>query len=141
MIGGSEAVDRRHGGDDDHVPTGEQGRGRRMSETVDLVVDGRFLLDVGVRLGDVRLGLVVVVVRDEVLDPVVGEELAELVRELGGQRLVRCQHEGRTLHALDRPSDRRRLARTRDSEQCLEPVAPLDSLGEEGDRLGLVPAR
>ena len=47
------------------------------------------------RPGDVRLGLVVVVVGDEVLDGVFGEELAELVAELGGQRLVVRDHERR----------------------------------------------
>ena len=55
---------------------------------VDLVVDERVLLDVGVRLGDVGLGLVVVVVGDEVLDRVLREERLELAVQLGGQRLV-----------------------------------------------------
>ena len=44
-----------------------------MAEPIDLVVDRRVLLDVGVRRGHVGLGLVVVVVADEVLDPVVGK--------------------------------------------------------------------
>ena len=50
-----------------------------MAQAVDLVVDRRVLLDVGVRRRHVGLWLVVVVVGDEVLDPVVGEELLELV--------------------------------------------------------------
>jgi hypothetical protein len=37
-----------------------------VTHPVDLVVDERILFDVGVALGDVRLGLIVVVVRDEV---------------------------------------------------------------------------
>ena len=61
---------------------------RRVAHAVDLVVDERVLLDVRVRRGDVRLGLVVVVVADEVLDGVVGEELLELAVELRRQRLV-----------------------------------------------------
>ena len=44
---------------------------------------------------DVRLGLVVVVVADEVLDRVVREELAELRVELRGERLVRRDHDRR----------------------------------------------
>src|SRR5215210_3940400 len=47
-------------------------------QPVDLVVDRRVLLDVGVGGGEVGLGLVVVVVGDEVLDPVLGKELTEL---------------------------------------------------------------
>jgi hypothetical protein len=45
------------------------------AQPVDLVVDRGVLLDVGVARRDVGLGLVVVVVADEVLDGVVGEEL------------------------------------------------------------------
>jgi hypothetical protein len=59
-----------------------------VAQPVDLVVDRRVLLDIEVLGGDVGLGLVVVVVGDEVLDPVVREELAELVAELRRQRLA-----------------------------------------------------
>ena len=45
--------------------------------------------------GQVRLGLVVVEVADEVLDRVVREELAELRVQLGRQRLVVGQHQRR----------------------------------------------
>ena len=76
----------------------------------DVVVLRRVLLDVEVGLRDVRLGLVVVVVGDEVLDGVVREELAELVAELRGERLVVRDHERRPADLLDRPGHRRRLA-------------------------------
>ena len=46
----------------------------RVAHLVDLVVDRRVLLDVRVGRRDVRLGLVVVVVADEVADGVLGEE-------------------------------------------------------------------
>ena len=52
------------------------------------VVDDRVLLDERVGRRDVRLGLVVVVVADEVLDGVVGEQLLDLAVELRRQRLV-----------------------------------------------------
>ena len=84
-----------------------------MTQPIDLVVDRRVLLDVGVARGHVRLGLVVVVVRNEVLDSVVGEELAELVGQLGGQRLVGSDHERGPLHLLDRPRNGGRLAADR----------------------------
>ncbi len=56
-----------------------------MAEAVDLVVDGRVLLYVGVGRREVRLGLVVVVVGDEELDPVLREEVPQLGGQLGGQ--------------------------------------------------------
>ena len=55
----------------------------------------RVLLDVDVALRDVRLGLVVVVVADEVVDGVVREEALELLVELGGERLVVGEDERR----------------------------------------------
>ena len=91
----AEAVDARDRRDDDHVAAGEERRRRRVPQPVDVVVPRRVLLDVEVGLRDVRLGLVVVVVGDEVLDRVVREELAELVAELRRQRLVVGDHERR----------------------------------------------
>ena len=109
-----------------------------MAEPIDLVVDRRVLLDVGVSRRHVRLGLVVVVVGDEVLDPVLREQLAELAGELRRERLVGRQHDRRPLHLLDDRRDREALARAGDAEQGLEAVAALDPRGERGDRLGLV---
>ena len=102
-----DAGDRR---DHDHVAAGEERRGRREPQPRDVVVPRRVLLDVEVGLRDVRLGLVVVVVGDEVLDGVVREELPELVAELRRERLVVGDHERRPAGLLDRPGHRRRLA-------------------------------
>ena len=70
LLGRAEAVDARDRGDDHDVAAREQVRRRRVAEPVDVVVPRAVLLDVEVGLRDVRLGLVVVVVGDEVLDRV-----------------------------------------------------------------------
>jgi hypothetical protein len=49
-----------------------------VAHPVDLLVDLGFLLDEGVGARDVGLGLVVVVVGDEILHRVLGEEALEL---------------------------------------------------------------
>ena len=141
LLGRAQAVDARHAGHHDHVPSGEEAGRGGVAEAVDLVVDRRVLLDVGVARGDVGLGLVVVVVGDEVLDPVVGEELLELVGQLGRERLVGRDDERGLLHRLDRPGDGGRLPAARDAQQRLEPVAPLDPPRQPLDGLGLVAAR
>jgi hypothetical protein len=141
LVGVAHAVDAAHRRDHDHVAASEERGGRRVAETIDLVVDRAVLLDEGVARRDVRLGLVVVVVADEVLDPVVGEELAHLLGELGGERLVRGEDQRGSLHLLDRPRDRGRLARAGDAEQRLEPLAGLDALRQRLDRLRLVARR
>ena len=112
-----------------------------MAKPVDLVVDRGVLLDVGVGLRDVRLGLVVVVVGDEVLHPVLGEELTELVGQLRRQRLVGGDHQRGPLHRLDGPGDGGRLTRSGYPEQRLEGVAPVDPRRQLFDRLGLVASR
>ena len=104
-----EAVDARDAGHDQDVAPGEQRGGRRVPEPLDLVVHRRVLLDVGVGLRDVGLGLVVVVVAHEVLDRVLGEDLAELVRQLRRQRLVGRDHERGSLDPLDQVGDGERL--------------------------------
>ena len=112
-----------------------------MPKLVDLVVDVRLLLDVGVGGGDVGLRLVVVVVGDEVLDGVVWEEVAELLRELRGERLVRRDDDGRLLDGLDDLGHCVRLAGAGDAEEGLVLQAARDAVGESGDGLWLVAAR
>ena len=137
----AEAVDARDRRDDDHVAAGEEGGGRREAQSRDVVVPGRVLLDVEVGLRDVRLGLVVVVVGDEVLDRVVGEELAELVAELRGQRLVVGDHERRPADLLDDPGHRRRLAGAGRAQERLVALSGRDRRRQRLDRLRLVAGR
>ena len=82
-----------HRSHDHHVSALEEGPGGVVPQPVDLVVSRRVLLDVRIGPGQVRLRLEVVVVADEVLDRVVREELAELLVELRGQRLVVRHHQ------------------------------------------------
>ena len=108
-------------------------------QPVDLVVGGGVLGDIGVRVGDIGLRLVVVVVGDEVLHRVVGEELLELGAQLGGQGLVVGQHQGGPLDLFDDLGHGEGLAGPGDAQQdlLLEPV--LDALRQSGDGLRLVP--
>ena len=109
-----------------------------MPQAVDLVIDRRVLLDVGVGRREVRLGLVVVVVRDEELDPVLGEQVPQLGGELGRQGLVRLDDEGGALDLFDHPGDRCRLPGACDALEGLVPVPSFGSLHERGNGSGLV---
>ncbi len=134
----AQAVDARDRRDHDHVAAREHGCRRGVAQPVDLLVDRGVLLDVEVAARDVGLGLVVVVVGDEVLDGVVGEEGPELVAELGRERLVVGDHERRALHRLDHPRHRHRLAGAGGAEQRLEALAGDDALRHRLDRPRLV---
>ena len=137
----ADPVDAGDRGDYQHVPACKQRRRRRVAEPVDLVVDRGVLLDVEILRRDVGLGLVVVVVADEVLDRVLGEELPELVAELRRQRLVVGDHQARSLHGLDHPRHRERLAGAGGAEQRLEALARAEALGQSLYRLRLVGGR
>ena len=130
-------TDRDH---DDVAPAQQRVR-RGVPQPLDLGVDRRVLLDEGVGLRDVGLGLVVVVVRHEVLDGVVRHELAELGRELRRERLVVREDERGPLHLLDEPGRGRGLAGAGRAEQHDIGLAGVDPAGEFGDRGGLVAAR
>ena len=112
-----------------------------MAQFVDLVVDRRILLDIGVRLRNVRLGLVVVVVADKIADVIVGKEGLELARQLRCERLVVCNDEGWPLHLLDDLCHRVGLARARRTEQHLRCHSILDAARNIGDCLRLIPHR
>ncbi len=119
----------------------DQRAGRGQPQAVDLLVDRGVLLDVDVPLRDVGLGLVVVVVADEVVHRVVREELLELAVELGGQRLVVREDQRRPLHGLNDVGHRERLARAGDAHQHLVLAARLRARDQRGDGLRLIAGR
>ena len=73
---------------------------------------------------DVRLGLIVVVVADEVLDEVVREELLELAVQLGGEGLVVAEDQRRPLGPFDDVGDGEGLARPGHAQQGLVEGTP-----------------
>ena len=112
-----------------------------MAQFVDLIVDGGILLDVGIRLRNVCLRLIVVIVADKVADVVVGEKGFELARKLRGERLVVRDDEGRPLHALDDLCHRICLARSRRTEENLRGHPVLNTAREVCDCLRLIAHR
>jgi hypothetical protein len=116
----------------------EQAPGGGEPEAVDLVVDRGLLLDVGVGLGNVGLGLVVVVVGDEVLDGVSREERLELLVELGGESLVVGEDDRGPVHLRDHGGHGERLPGAGHAEEHLVLVPALEPVQELGDRPRLV---
>ena len=118
-IGRSHSVDARHRRHDHHITPGqERGRGR-VPQAVDLVVDRGVFLDVRIARRDVCLGLVVVVVRDEVLHRRPRQVLAELIAQLCGQSLVVGNNERGPTGVGDEIGHREGLAGTGHPKQRL----------------------
>ena len=137
-FGRTEAVDAGDGADDDSVSSLKETARCAEAELVQLVVDGGFFFDVEVAGRDVGLGLVVVVVGDEVLDGVVGEELFELVVKLGGEGLVVREDERGALRLLDNLGHGESFAGAGDAEQHLIFFTGGKTADELGDGAGLV---
>jgi len=89
----------------------------------------RFLLDIGVDPRHIGFGLVVVVVGDEILDRVVGEEALELAVELRGERLVRARGSapGAAVASITLAIGEG-LARAGDAQQHLGRAQPVDAV-------------
>ena len=66
-----------------------------MAQPVDLLINGGVLFNIGVRMGNVCLGLIVVVVGNEIFHNIVWKKLPELRAQLGRQGLIVSQHQGR----------------------------------------------
>ena len=137
----ADAVNAGDRGDDDDVAPLEDRPRRRVAHPVDLLVERRFLFDIGVGARDVGLGLVIIVIGDEILDRVLREEALHLAVELRGQGLVRGEDDRRTPGALDDMRHREGLARAGDAEQHLVALAAAEPLAQLVDRLRLVAGR
>ena len=74
-------------------------------------------------MGYERLRLIIVVIRDEVLDPVFREELFELPIQLSGKGFVMAEYQCRTVHLGKDISDGESLSGARHAEQGLELLA------------------
>ena len=124
----AKTVDAGHGGNDQHVPPGQQGCGGGKAELVQFLVDAGVLLDVGIGARNVGFRLVVIVVGDEILDGVIGKELLELSGKLGGQGLVVGDDQGGALHFLDDVGHGEGLAAAGNAQQRLVDQAVVDPI-------------
>ena len=137
----AEAVDAADAGDDDAIAALEQRTGGGEAKLVEFVVDGGFFFDVDVAGRHVGFRLIVVVIADEVLDGVAGEERSELVIELRGERFVVGQNQRRAPGLLDQLGHGVGLAGAGDAEQHLVFFAVQQAAEELIDGGGLIAAR
>ena len=138
LLRSAETVDARHRRDHDYITPGQQRVRGRVAQPFDFVVDRGVLLDERVRLRHIGFRLVVVVVGDEVLDSIVGQQLSEFVGQLCGQGLVRRHDQRRSLHLFDEPCRRRRLARAGGTEEDDVALPRVEAFGDLLDRRRLV---
>src|SRR5207302_4717040 len=87
---------------------------------------------------DVCFRLIIIVIRDEILDGVFGEERPKLLVELSGERLVMRDNQSGPLRFLDDARDGECFPTAGNAEQYLVLCAVVDSAHQRLDRLRLV---
>ena len=112
--------------------------GRREPQLLDLLVYRGVFFNVSIRGRDVGFGLVVVVIRDEILDGVIGEEAFEFVVELRREGFVVRHDQGRALQMLYDLGDGVGFARAGYAEQGLVGIAARYTVDQSADGFGLV---
>ena len=141
LLGRAQTINAGHGRNHHHVAASQQGVRRRVAQTLHLLIDGGVLLNKRIGLRHVRLRLVVVVVRDEILHRIIRQQLAQLIRQLRRQSLILHEHQSRTLHRLNQPGCGRGLTGTGSAHQHNVLLTVLHTLGELGDSLRLITGR
>ena len=137
----ADAVDARHGGDDDRVLPLQQRLGRREPHLLDVFVDRGIFFDEQIARRHVRFGLIVVVVGNEIFHRVLGEKFLHFRVQLRGQRFIRCHHQRRAAKLCDHVRHRVGLARAGHAQQGLEGEAVVDAFDQLDDRLRLIACR
>ena len=109
-----------------------------MTQLLDLVIDSGILGDIGVRACNIRLGLVIIIITDEILHRILGEKLLELSVKLCRQSLIMCDHQRRPLYPLYHIGHSKGLAAARHAQQRLVRLARQQTGHQPVHRLRLI---
>ena len=134
----AQAEDAGDGGDEQHIVAADQIARGRQAQAIQIIISAGIFFDVDIALRDVRFGLVVIVIADEISDRVVGKQFLEFLIKLGGERFVVADHQRRPVDAGDGVGHREGLARAGDAHERLEFLPLLDAGDELVDRLRLI---
>jgi hypothetical protein len=137
----TETVDARDRRDDEHITACEQVERRGVAELFDFLVDRRVFFDVRIGRRQIRLGLVVVVVGNEIRNGVLREKTLELAAQLRSQSFVVSEHEGWALHFVNDVRHRERFAGTRRTEERLVLFSGAEARDKLFDRTRLIACR
>ena len=142
ILGIADAVQAAHRTDDNHIPaTAEQSTRSRKAQFLNLVVNRKVLLNIGIGSRKIGLRLIVIVVGYEIFHRILRKEGFELPVELGGQGLVVAENKCRSLQFLNHIGHSEGLAGACHSKQSDISDAGIKGLYELGYRLRLVSGR
>ena len=138
---GAETINTGHTGNHNHIPPLKEGAGGRVPQLINLIIDGRILLNICIRGGNIRLRLVIIIIADKITYIIIGKKSLELAGQLCRQRLVVGNDQGRPLYLLNQLGDGKGLARAGSSQQHLGLLPILNACRQIRHCLWLVPHR
>ena len=112
-----------------------------MSEPINLIINLRIFLNVGIATGDVGLRLIIIKITDEIMYLVVRKKLLKLRKQLCRQSLVVRQHQRRHIPPSNNIRHSKRLARPRHAQQRLLALTLLQTIHQLSNRRRLVAGR
>ena len=134
----AQTVQAADGADHDHVPPFKEGGGGAVAQPVDLLIHRGILLDVGIRVGNIGLRLIVIVIGNEIFHRVFRKKLPELAAKLGCQGLVVRQHQGGSVHLLNDGGHGEGLAGAGNAQKGLLMQSPVDAVHQLFNGLRLI---
>ena len=137
----AQTVNRRYRGHHHHIATLKQRFGGRESHLLNMFVYRGIFLDKGVRTWDIGFRLIVVVVRDEILNGVFRKELFHLAVQLRRQGFIGRQHHGRTLQVGNDVGNGKGFTRAGYPQQRLMRETILQPLFQTANRFWLIARR
>ena len=141
FVGTAQAVNAGDRCDDNNVPALRQGSCRGQAQLIDLVIDHRVLGDIGVALGNIGLGLVIIVIGHKIFHCVLREKFLHLAVELACQCLVVGNDQRGLVQCLDDIGHGKGFARTCYAQQGLKLISLFEAPDQVLDRPGLVSGR
>ena len=139
--GVAQTVQAADGGHHNHIPPLKKGGGGAVAQPVNFLIHRRVLLDIGIRMGNIGLRLVIVVVGDKVLHCIVGEKLPELGTKLSCQGFVMGQHQGGAVYLFNDGGHGKGLTGAGHAQKGLLPQPQFNSLGQFCNGLRLIAGR
>ena len=132
------AVNRRYGGDNHHIAALHQAFGGRQTHLLDVFVDAGIFFNEQIAAGHIGFGLVVIVVRHEILHRAFRKKAAHFGVQLGCQGFVVRHDDGRAAHLCNHIGHGVSFARTCHAQQGLVGQPIVQTFYQARNRRGLV---
>ena len=137
----TQAINTRNAGNNNNILSLHQRRRGGMAQLINFIIDRGILFDIGIRTWYIRFGLIIIIIADEILHRIFGEELLQLVIKLCRKGFIMRNDQSRLLDFLNDICHREGFARACYPQQSLEFQALLEALRNFFNRLRLITGR